>query len=118
MLRVVTEAVATSPSTAQDLGVVARIIPPGVEEALVHARVPAEPDLHELISVGSLIPRKDHRLLLAALARLQRLPGPAFRMRIFGGDRDPREAATLRALARGLPVSFEGEQADLGPAYA
>ena len=72
-----------------------------------------------LLSVGTLTPRKGHDLLIEALARLADLP---WTCRIIGSpDRAPATAADLRArIARhGLQsrIILAGETADLSAAY-
>ena len=58
-----------------------------------------------VLSVGALVPRKGHAVLLRALNRLFDLP---WRLVIIGDpDRDPAHAAELRALA-GSRVEFAG----------
>ncbi|HEX2886429.1 glycosyltransferase family 4 protein [Vineibacter terrae] len=70
------------------------VAPPGTDAAPLaacdHAGVP------NLLSVGTLVPRKGHDLLIAALATLQDLP---WRLTIVGAaDRDPPTTAALRHL--------------------
>ncbi len=113
--------VATSPLTAQDLGVDAVLIPPGVAPVAPESRCPEpawEPEVHELLNVASLIPRKGQDVLLAGLRELLAArPQASLRLRILGAEPDPAWAAQLRTLAEGLPVDFLGTRADLGPIY-
>lgn len=66
-----------------------------------------------ILSVGSLVPRKGHDVLLRALARLTDLD---WHLTIAGGPRDPVHAAGLAALAeeKGIAsrVTFAGEVED------
>lgn len=67
----------------------------------------------QVLSVGALVPRKGHDVLLRALAGV---PDVAWRLTIAGGERDPVHAHGLRALAEQLGVAqrvtFAGEVSD------
>ncbi|PWS36869.1 glycosyl transferase family 1 [Falsiroseomonas bella] len=113
--------VATSPLTARRLepefGVdPARIgvVEPGTDPA---ARSAGSRGGCAILSVGSLIPRKGHDVLMRALATLSDLD---WRLTIAGGARDPVYAHGLSALAEELGiaqrVTFAGEVD--GPALA
>jgi glycosyltransferase involved in cell wall biosynthesis len=83
------------------------------------AAAPGQGHTINLLSVGTLTPRKGHDLLIEALARLADLP---WICRIIGSpDRAPATAADLRArIARhGLQsrIILAGETADLSSAY-
>jgi glycosyltransferase involved in cell wall biosynthesis len=115
--------IATSATTARalvaDFGVAEDRLataPPGVDAVpFVEPDAAAEP---LILSVGTLIPRKGHELLVAALARLAHLP---WRARIVGGARDAACAEGLRkAIAdAGLAgrIELAGEIADMEPEW-
>ncbi len=119
--------VATSPSTArrlvEDFGAdPARVgvVEPGTDPA-PRAAGSAGPGV-ELLSVGALVPRKGHDVLLRALGGLVDLN---WRLTIAGPEnRDPVHARGLRALAEGLGVAgrvrFAGavDAAELEALYA
>lgn len=109
--------IATSGFTARQLveafGVDAvQVAPPGTDPgppALGRGRPPL------LVSVGALVPRKGHDVLIAALARVADL---AWRCRIVGdAERDPATAAALAVQAEaaglGARVIFAGQVADV-----
>jgi glycosyltransferase involved in cell wall biosynthesis len=116
VLRHVSAVIATSPNTARilaaDYGVAAgRLIVavPGVDGAPL-ARGGGERTLH-LLSVGAVVPRKDHGNLIAALAGLRHLP---WRLVIVGNTtRAPAHVSRLRTqiAASGLSsrVTLTGE---------
>ncbi|TPE53202.1 glycosyltransferase family 4 protein [Amaricoccus solimangrovi] len=111
---VVVTSAATGRRLAEGFGVdPARITvaPPGTDPA---ARAPGGNTPPRILSVGSLIPRKRHDVLIDALALLADLDWEA---RIIGSDRlDPDCAAALtaRIVARGLDrrIALEGAAAD------
>ena len=117
--------VVTSPYTAKGLPPLgadpARIgvVEPGTDPAprAIGSGGPAV----RILSVGSLIPRKGHDVLLRALAKLTDLD---WTLTIAGGPRDPVHAQSLQALAEELSianrVTFAGEvqQAELEQLYA
>lgn len=87
------------------------VAPPGTDRA---ARAPGGNTPPRILSIGSLIPRKRHDVLIDALAELADLDWEA---RIVGSDRmDPACAANLRerVVARGLErrVALPGGVAD------
>jgi glycosyltransferase involved in cell wall biosynthesis len=98
------------------------ITPPGTDKpAAMPRRAPREGPLH-LLSIGSLTPRKGHRLLIDALSELK---DRTWRLRCIGSlTRDPQTVAAVRqAIASyGLDdrVELAGEWAParLGGAYA
>lgn len=61
--------------------------------------------------VGSLIHRKGHDVLFAAMRGLDRLSRP-FHLLVVG---DGPEEVSIRAMADGLPVHFLGRRSDVGP---
>ncbi len=105
--------VATSPMTARGLPALgadpARIgvVEPGTDPA--PRAQGSGGDACRILSVGSLIPRKGHDVLLRALARLTDLE---WILRIAGPAADPVHAATLRALSAEL--GLDGRVAFLG----
>ncbi len=117
-LRHVAAVVTTSASTARRLGLdygvdSARIIvaAPGVEPRPL-ARGSGGPVLN-LLALGAVVPRKNHGLLVGALAGLRHLP---WRLRLVGNlTRAPDHVAQLRGLiaGRGLSarISLTGELA-------
>ncbi|WP_255468871.1 glycosyltransferase family 4 protein [Reyranella sp. CPCC 100927] len=97
--RVIVTSRATAAVLTADYGVPQghiTIAPPGTDPTPPRARaVPTSPRRGEvrLLSVGTLVPRKGHDLLIAALAMLQDLP---WRLDIVGdATRDPSTAAAL-----------------------
>ncbi|MEF2552516.1 glycosyltransferase family 4 protein [Aurantimonas sp. A2-1-M11] len=116
--------VTTSPATARELvahfGVAeARlsVAVPGTEAA---AKAPGSGEVPVILAIGSLIARKEHATLVAALARIEDL---AWRCRIVGDDgADPAIAAALRSriadLGLGDRVTLCGAIAETGPEYA
>lgn len=118
--------VVTSPTTAAilsaDYGVPAdgiTVALPGLDPSWGRiVRAPATPPL--VVSVGSLIPRKGHDVLIAALASLADLP---WRAVIVGGhDHSPETVAALQAQAAPLGgrVALPGSarEAELRALYA
>lgn len=109
--------ITTSETTADTLAArfgVARdaitVAVPGLDAAWRQASEPASPP--QIVSVGSLIPRKGFDVLLAALGRLTDLPWEAH---IVGSlTRDAATADALRAQAAplGSRVTFHGELSD------
>ncbi len=109
--------VATSALTARGLPGDAEVVEPGTDPApRATGSGTAAP---VILTVGSLVPRKGHDLLLRALASLVDLE---WTLRIAGPEADPVHANGLRALAEGLGiarrVAFLGEVADIGGEYA
>lgn len=111
--------VVTSPATAATLSAdyavpedAITVALPGLDRSW-HAveRRPVSPPL--VVSVGSVIPRKAHEVLVAALARIADRPWTAA---ICGGLRDPAAVATVRAAidAAGLAdrITLRGEVDD------
>jgi glycosyltransferase involved in cell wall biosynthesis len=91
--------IVTSPATAETLVELGFAPPPPVTVAIPGTvpgqRAEGSVDGREIISVGSVVPRKGYDVLVAALARLRDEP---WRCSIVGGlDRDPVCADALRA---------------------
>ena len=111
MARLITTSRPTADRLAPEFGAdPARIgtVEPGTDEA-PRARGSDGPGC-AILSVGTLVPRKGHDVLLRALARLGDIE---WRLTIAGAARDPVHAAGLRALAEELGlaprVTFAGE---------
>lgn len=102
--------IASSPATAAELvadyGVAeARIavVVPGTDPAEGQPRPFRRDDTIRILSVGSLVPRKGHAMLIEALSELATLP---WRLDVAGDDRlDPGHAATLRGLVTDLGLA-------------
>jgi glycosyltransferase involved in cell wall biosynthesis len=91
--------IVTSASTAETLAELGFAPPPPVTVAIpgtiLGQRAKGSTDGREIVSVGSVVPRKGYDILLAALAQLRAEP---WRCTIVGGlDRDPACAEALRA---------------------
>jgi glycosyltransferase involved in cell wall biosynthesis len=126
-LAMTTGIIATSSTTAQRLieryGVTPErlaVARPGSDPASPAAATAGQGHTINLLSVGTLTPRKGHDLLIEALARLADLP---WSCRIIGSpDRAPATAADLRArIARhGLQsrIILAGETAALSTEYS
>lgn len=118
--------IVTSPVTARELtaqfGVNADRITvaiPGVDAASVKTSPSSCNTVTQILSVGTLTPRKGHDILLAALKQIEDLPWQAT---IIGSrDLHPQTVAQLqaqqRALGLGERVVFEGEVASIAPAF-
>lgn len=88
------------------------VVTPGVAEAVRSAGRSAGSGACEILSIGALVPRKDHATLITALNRLSDLD---WRLTIVGDtQRDPANTAALRALANGDRVRFAGVLDDAG----
>ncbi|MBB4002756.1 glycosyltransferase family 4 protein [Aurantimonas endophytica] len=115
--------VVTSPATASELvanwGVPAErltVVLPGTDAA---PRATSSDGAPVILAIGTLIPRKDHATLVAALARLAHRD---WRCRIVGGmDADPATTAALRdqIAASGLAdrIELAGALPDVAPEY-
>ncbi|MEX6507302.1 glycosyltransferase family 4 protein [Jiella sp. M17.18] len=118
--------VVTSPATAATLTADYDVAPeklsvavPGVDPVPDDEAAKGEGDPPVILSVGSLIPRKDHATLIEALAAIRNLP---WRARIAGSD--ALDAATAAALKRQIAergleerVTLVGVLADVAPEY-
>ena len=87
------------------------VIPPGTAKPDRPSRSRRGP-VRSLLCVGSVIPRKGHRVLVAALARIRDLD---WEMLCIGSlDRDPRNARSIRqmisAARLGRRITLAGEQ--------
>ncbi len=123
-LRHTRQVVCTSPATMRRLvdgfGVPAEriaIAPPGTERA-PRARADGDPPM--ILSIGSLIPRKRHEVLVAALARLR---DRRWRARIVGSEMlDPACAAGIRQRVAELRltdrIELAGAVKDTGSEFA
>ena len=118
------QVVVTSPATArtlrEDFGVSGErltVVLPGTDPAPQAVGGGAEP---LILSVGTLIPRKDHATLVTALAMIADIP---WRCRIVGGDTADRataEALRAQITDAGLPerIALLGTLDDVSPEYA
>ncbi len=105
-LRAARHIVVTSPSTAEALaeygvppGAVSVVLPGTMAAEMATGSGEAQP---RLLCVGSVIPRKGHRVLVEALGRLRDVP---WTLRCVGSlDRDPVTAAAVRARATALSI--------------
>lgn len=104
---VVTTSPATAAAVTAEFGVPSAkvsVLEPGLvlpAPPVARVRRPGEP--FRLLSVGSLVPRKDHPTLLAALAQID---DPAVTLDIAGsGEFDPAHAASVRATIEQLGLS-------------
>ncbi|HUZ65116.1 MAG TPA: glycosyltransferase family 4 protein [Acetobacteraceae bacterium] len=113
--RVVTTSADTAERLARDFGVAAEriaVVVPGTGNA--PRSVGSGGTGCAILSIGTLVPRKGHDVLLRAMARLFDLD---WHLTIVGGaDRDPAHAAHLAALASELGIArqvhFTGELVD------
>lgn len=112
LARIIVPSVAVADALSREFAVEAeriRVVAPGSEPA---ARSPGSGERGcRLLSVGALVPRKGHDVLLRALARLFDLD---WSLALVGSDRrDPACAASLRAQAESLGIGerirFAGE---------
>jgi len=120
--RVIATSTATAGALVADFGVARErltVAVPGTDPAPLAA---ATGDPPRLLCVGTLTPRKGHRLLLQALASLRDL---GWSLVLAGStDRDPATAAAVRAavgdlgLARRVTLAGELDPAGLDAAYA
>jgi len=112
--RVIATSAATAEQLAADFGVAAEriaVVVPGTDDAPRSAGS-GGPACH-VLSVGALVPRKGHEVLMRALARLFDLD---WHLTIAGGPRDSVHAHSLQALADELLITrrvrFAGEVVD------
>ncbi|MFD1745377.1 glycosyltransferase family 4 protein [Rhizobium helianthi] len=118
-LKAARHVIVTSPATARTLegsyevpSERITVAVPGTEPA---TRVPSRDEVPHIVSVGSLIRRKGHDVLLHALDRLRDL---SWRATIAGSETlDPATATQIRALVKDLAlqdrVAMTGELADV-----
>lgn len=115
LARVIVTSATTGESLAKDFGVASeriRVVVPGTDG--VPRSVGSGGPTCRIISIGTLVPRKGHDVLLRAVARLFDLN---WQLIIIGSpDRDPVHARTLVALAEELGIAdrvqFAGEVVD------
>jgi glycosyltransferase involved in cell wall biosynthesis len=119
--RIITTSTTTAHILTADFGVPRRqltVALPGNDPPPKAYRL--ERDTPVLLSVGAVIPRKGHELLVEALDQIADLPWQCV---IVGSlDRDPQAVARLRARlaasAVGTRIHLAGEIADVQPVYA
>lgn len=96
---IITSSPATARTLASDFAVPAdriSVVLPGTDRVAPSTAKPHDGSILRIVSVGSLVPRKGHDVLIGALAELSTLP---WRLDIAGGDTfDPEHAELLRRL--------------------
>lgn len=118
--------IVTSPVTARELTAHFKVNAdritvaiPGIDAASIETSPFSSNTVPQILSVGTLTPRKGHDILLAALKQIEDLPWQAT---IIGSrDLNPQTVAQLQAQQRALGLServvFAGEVASVAPAF-